>query len=369
MKFSIAVNMERYDASRDMRQVAAEALALVKLAEEGGFEIAWAAEHHTIELVVAPNPFTILTHWAAHTSRIRLGTAVVVAPYWHPIRLAGEAALVDVMSGGRLEFGIGRGAFQYEFDRMAGGIPQQKGVAYLEESLPVVKALWQGDCEHRGQFWSFPKATSVPKPLQRPHPPIWVAARDPGTFAWALSSGANIMATPLSRPHAEVAVLGRRFADTLAKFPARPRPRFLMLRRTCVYERPEDWRIPVEASIAFGRHFENLFKNIGRVENGFPEPADFALLANRDDYQPETIRDSMVFGTPQEVVAKLKSYEASGVEQFCYGASFGLPHAAARRSLELFIAEVMPQFGAKPQRSTRAAQGRTDRGAVPGAQG
>jgi len=344
VKFSIAVNMERYDPSQDMRQIAAEALALVKLAEAGGFEIAWAAEHHAIELMVAPNPFAILTHWAAHTSRIRLGTAVVVAPYWHPLRLAGEAALLDVMSGGRLELGIGRGAFQYEFDRMAGGIPQQKGVAYLEESLPAVMALWQGDYEHRGRFWSFPKATSVPKPLQRPHPPIWVAARDPGTFAWAVGSGANIMATPLSRPHAEVAILGQRFADTLAKFPARPRPRFLMLRRTCVYARPEEWRLPVETSIAYSRNFENLFKNIGPVVNGFPVPADFALIANRSDYKPETIRDSMLFGTPEEVVAKLKSYQESGVEQFCYGASFGLPHAAARRSLELFIAEVMPHF-------------------------
>jgi alkanesulfonate monooxygenase SsuD/methylene tetrahydromethanopterin reductase-like flavin-dependent oxidoreductase (luciferase family) len=80
VKFSIAVNMERSDASQDMREVVRHAVDLVRLAEQGGFEIAWAAEHHTIELTVGPNPFTILTHWAAHTSRIRLGTAVVVAP-------------------------------------------------------------------------------------------------------------------------------------------------------------------------------------------------------------------------------------------------------------------------------------------------
>jgi len=350
VKFSIAVNLERFDPRQDMREVAAEALELVKLADEGGFEIAWAPEHHTIELTIAPNPFTILMHWAAHTRRIRLGTAVVVAPYWHPIRLAGEAALFDLLSGGRLEFGIARGAFQYEFDRMAGGIEQRQGVAYLKEMLPVVKALWSGDAEHHGEFWSFPTATSVPKPLQRPHPPIWVAARDPGTFEWAVASGANIMATPLSRPHAEVKILGQRFADTLAKFPERPRPRFLMLRRTCVYERAKDWRVPIEASIDYGRYFENLFKNIGPVENGFPQPAAFEQLSNRDDYRPEVIRDSMVFGTPTEVVAKLREYEACGVDQFCYGASFGLPHSAARRSLELFITEVMPHFARKPER-------------------
>jgi alkanesulfonate monooxygenase SsuD/methylene tetrahydromethanopterin reductase-like flavin-dependent oxidoreductase (luciferase family) len=344
VKFSIAVNMERYDSSVDIREVAANALTLVQLAEQGGFEIAWAAEHHTIELLVAPNPFNLLTYWAAHTKTIRLGTAVVVAPYWHPIRAAGEAALFDVLSNGRLEFGISRGAFQYEFDRMAGGIPQQQGVAHVKEMLPAIQALWRGDYEHRGELWRFPKATSVPKPLQKPHPPVWVAARDAGTFEWAVEHGAHIMATPLSRPHAEVGILGRRYRETLAKFPGRDRPRFLMLRRTCVYERPEDWRIPVDASIQYARRFETLFRNIGGVENGFPEPTDLDQLADRDDFRPESIRDAMVFGTPDEVLTKLKSYEAAGVDQFCYGANFGLAPAAARRSLELFITEVMPHF-------------------------
>lgn len=348
MKFSIAVNLERFDSSQDMRQVARDALELVQLAEAGGFEIAWAAEHHTVELTAGPNPFTILTHWAAHTTRIRLGTAVVVAPYWHPIRVAGEAALFDLFSDGRLELGLGRGAFQYEFDRMARGIDQRQGGQYLREMLPVVRALWQGDIEHHGEIWQFPRATSVPKPLQTPGPPVWVAARDPDTFAWAMASGANIMATPLSRPHAEVAILGQRFAETLAGLPGIRRPRFLMLRRACVYASPDDWAMPVEVSSTYARHFENLFRNIGQVCNGFPEPADMAQVASRGEYQPETIRDSMVFGTPDEVVAKLKQYEAAGVDQFCYGASFGLPHAVARRSLELFIADVMPHFATQP---------------------
>lgn len=358
MKFSIAVNMERYDPTADVRAIADEALALVKMAEQGGFEIAWAAEHHTIELLISPNPFTLLTHWAAHTSTIRLGTAVVVAPYWHPIRVAGEAAMTDLLSGGRLEFGISRGAFQYEFDRMAGGIPQQQGVAYVQEMLPAVRALWAGDYAHEGALWRFPTSTSVPKPLQQPGPPIWVAARDPGSFEWAVGQGAHIMATPLSRPHAEVAVLGQRFRDTLAKFPDRPRPRFLMLRRTCVYERAEDWRAPVDASINYARRFETLFRNIGGVSNGFPEPIDLDGLADATNYQPEAIRDAMVFGTPEEVIAKLESYRAAGVDQFCYGANFGLPPKLARRSLELFVTKVMPHF-------TRQAAARETRPASP----
>jgi alkanesulfonate monooxygenase SsuD/methylene tetrahydromethanopterin reductase-like flavin-dependent oxidoreductase (luciferase family) len=344
VKFSISVSLERFDPSLDMRKVSAHALELVQMAESGGFEIAWTPEHHTIEFTIAPNPFSILTHWAAHTKTIRLGTAVVVAPYWHPIRAAGEAALCDVFSNGRLEFGIGRGAYQFEFDRMAGGMPQQEGGAHMREMLPIVKALWQGDYEHRGKYWSFPTATSVPKPVQKPHPPIWVAARDVDTFDWAIKQGAHIQSTPLSRPNAEVEILGSRFKEALAANPGVKRPRFLMLRRTCVYENPKDAAVPVNASIEYGRHFENLFKNIGTVRNGFPEPVDFATIANRNEYEPGFIRENMMFGTPDEVVQKLKFYEACGVENFCYGASFGVPFDVQLRSLWLFISEVMPHF-------------------------
>jgi alkanesulfonate monooxygenase SsuD/methylene tetrahydromethanopterin reductase-like flavin-dependent oxidoreductase (luciferase family) len=349
VKFSISVSLERFDPALDMRVVSAQALELVQMAEDGGFEIAWTPEHHTIEFTIAPNPFTILTHWAAHTRTIRLGTAVVVAPYWHPIRVAGEAALCDVFSNGRLEFGIGRGAYQFEFDRMAGGIPQQQGGAYMREMLPAVKSLWQGDYEHRGTYWGFPSTTAVPKPLQKPHPPIWVAARDLDTFDWAIKQGANIQSTPLSRPNSEVEVLGKSFRQALALNPNVPRPRLLMLRRTCVYEEPEDWMPPVRASIEHGRHFETLFKNIGTVRNGFPEPVDVSVIANRNEYEPNFIRENMMFGTPEEVVRKLEFYQACGVDNYCYGASFGMPFDVQRRSLQLFISEVMPHFGSKEQ--------------------
>ena len=140
MKFSAVVNMARFDPSRRMDDVANEALEIVKICDQGGFDIVWTAEHHTIELTIAPSPFQLLAHWAAHTSNVRLGTAVVAAPYWHPIRLAGEAALCDVLTGGRLELGLGRGSYQYEFDRMAGGMPQGEGGRYLREIIPVVQA-------------------------------------------------------------------------------------------------------------------------------------------------------------------------------------------------------------------------------------
>jgi len=344
MKFAVSLSMERFSPTDSMADEMAHMLTLVRMADEGGFETLWTAEHHTIECTVSPNPFTVLAWLAQHTEQIRLGTATLVAPYWSPIRLAGEAAMCDHLTGGRLEFGIARGAYQYEFDRMAGGMPQQEGVAYMKELVPAVQKLWAGDYAHDGHYWKFPLATSVPKPLQQPHPPIWVATRDPGSFDWAVGIGANILSTPLSAPPSEVAVLGEKFRKAVADHPERPRPRFMMQRRTCVYDRPEDWEVAVRHSVDYGRTFENLMQNIGTVTNGFPEAVPYEIVANRANYDPANLRDNLMFGTPDEVIRKLQIYEEQGVDQFCLGLSFNLPFELQLKTLRLFIDEVMPHF-------------------------
>ena len=162
MKFQLAINMERMDSSWNMNDVMRHTVDMVQMAENGGFNTVWAAEHHALEMTIAPNPFQILTWWVAETESIRLGTAVAAAAYWHPINLAGEAAFLDLISGGRLEFGIGSGAYQREFDRMKPGLKQQDGWRYMQEMLPLLKQLWLGDVEHNGEYWQFPAATSCP---------------------------------------------------------------------------------------------------------------------------------------------------------------------------------------------------------------
>jgi alkanesulfonate monooxygenase SsuD/methylene tetrahydromethanopterin reductase-like flavin-dependent oxidoreductase (luciferase family) len=346
MKFTLAINMERLMPDLDMRVVARHALEMAQMADAGGFDIVWAGEHHAIEANIAPNPFQLLAWWGARTSRIRLGTGVVVAPYWHPIKVAGEAALLDLLTGGRLELGIGRGAYQREFDRMAGGMKQQLGVPYMQEMLPALKRLWQGDYEHQGQYWQFPAATSVPKPLQKPHPRIWVAARDPGTYDWAIANGCSIMSWAISRPFSEVELYKSQYEAALKKHPQPIRPSFLTMRHTCVYSKPSDWELPIQSVIRQSARFENLFKNLGGVTNGFTEPVDLAALGNRAEYAPDLLRENLMFGTPNEVIAKLRRYEALGVDYFNYSASYGLPHAEQKASLRLFIDEVMPAFQA-----------------------
>lgn len=343
MKFQLVINMERLTPEEDVREIERHVLEMVQMADEGGFQIAWAAEHHALELSIAPNPFMMLTWWAAHTSRIRLGSAVVVAPYWNPIRLAGEAALFDLYSGGRLEFGIGSGAYQREFDRMAPGVKQSEGYLYMQELLPAVQKLWEGDYEHHGKYWSFPKSTSAPKPLQR-EVPVWVAARSPATYDWAIKNNCNIMSWALSRPFGEVEAYMDRFKDALSANPGARRPIFSTMRYTAVYDRADQADIPLDAAIRQTGRFENLFKNLGGVTDGFAEEIDLEALNSRAEFDREAMRQNLIFGTPDQVIAKLKPYEVLGVDQFIYCASFGLGMKEQKRSLELFIKEVMPAF-------------------------
>jgi alkanesulfonate monooxygenase SsuD/methylene tetrahydromethanopterin reductase-like flavin-dependent oxidoreductase (luciferase family) len=343
MKFHLAINLERIDDTLDMRDVARHTLEMVQMADAGGFRIAWAAEHHALEMTIMPNPFSVLSWWSAHTNNIRLGTAVIAAPYWHPIKAAGEAAFVDLISGGRLEFGIGSGAYQREFDRMRPGLKQTDAWRYMQEMLPVIRELWKGDYEHKGEFWSFPTATSCPKPLQK-EVPVWVAARAPITYDYAVKHGCNIQSWPLTRDMGEAQLYMDRLNEAVANNPGAKRPTMAMMRHTALYDRKEDWMVPVRAAQRQLSQFENLFKNMGDVENGFPKSIPFDQLGNRAEYDPEMLSRNLMFGTPDEVIAKLKEYEAIGVDEFIYYASLGLGLKEQKRSLELFCKEVIPAF-------------------------
>jgi len=344
MKFQLVINIERSDDTIPMDEVMRHTLEMVQIADRGGFAIVWAAEHHGLEMNVAPNPFQILIWWANNTSEIRLGTAVAVAAYWHPIRLAGEAALFDLLSGGRLEFGIGSGAYQREFDRMQPGLKQPDAYKYMQEMLPALKALWAGDYEHNGEYWSFPTATSVPKPVQKPHPPLWIAARSPVTFDYAIANNCNIISWPLTRPFDEAELYKRQLDEAIAKAPGCKQQLFAMMRHTAIYENKSGHDSAIRALQTSMGCFENLFRNFGDVVNGFPKQIPLDELVEREQYDPKMLEENLMFGSPDSVIEKLKRYEALGVDHFAYLASMNWSHKEQKRSLELFCQEVIPEF-------------------------
>ncbi|WP_175785564.1 LLM class flavin-dependent oxidoreductase, partial [Burkholderia ambifaria] len=189
MRFSLFVHMERVSDQTSQKQLYDEMVELCQIADRGGMHAVWTGEHHGMDFTIAPNPFINLADLANKTKRVRLGTGTVVAPFWHPIKLAGEAAMTDIITNGRLELGIARGAYSFEYERLAPGLDAWGAGQRMRELIPAVKKLWEGDYAHAGEFWQFPSTTSSPLPLQQPHPPIWVAARDPNSHEFAVSNG------------------------------------------------------------------------------------------------------------------------------------------------------------------------------------
>jgi alkanesulfonate monooxygenase SsuD/methylene tetrahydromethanopterin reductase-like flavin-dependent oxidoreductase (luciferase family) len=346
MKFHIAINLERMDDATDIMAVRDHTLEMVQMADKAGFEIVWAAEHHALEMTIAPNPFQLMTWWADHTDNIRVGCGVANAAYWHPINLAGEAAMVDVLSGGRLELGLGSGAYQREFDRMHPGLDQKDSYKHMQEMLPLVQELWKGDVAHDGAHWQFPKSTSCPKPVQA-EVPIWVAARSPITFDYAVANDCNIMCWPLTMPFSEAEKYKAQLDEAIAKAGGTWNKTFALMRHTAVYATDEDHFSCVEAIRNVLGKFGNLMMKKGDVVNGFPDPVPFEDLSGNVRVDPDMLEENLVFGTPETVITKLRQYEALGVDAFIYYASMGLDMAVQKRSLQLFIDQVMPEFAEK----------------------
>ena len=306
MKFQLAINLERMDDSIDMITVRDHTARMVQMADRAGFEVVWAAEHHALEMTIAPNPFQLLTWWAGITQNIRLGCGVANAAYWHPINIAGEAAMLDLLSNGRLEFGLGSGAYQREFDRMMPGLDQKDSYKYMQEMLPLVRELWKGDVEHNGEYWQFPSATSVPKP-QQAEVPVWVAARSPITFDYAVENDCHILSWPLTMPFAEVEKYRAQLDDAIAKSGRLFKGRFAMMRHTAVYKTEADRTAAMESIRGVLPRFGNLMMKKGEVVNGFPDLVPVEELEGNVRYDPEALEENLMFGSPQEVIAKLKN--------------------------------------------------------------
>ncbi len=252
--------------------------------------------------------------------------------------------MTDLISGGRLEFGIGSGAYQRKFDRMPAGLKQSDAYKYMQEMLPAVKALWAGEHEHNGEFWTFPISTSVPKPVQKPHPPIWVAVRSPITFDYAIKNNGHVMSRPLTRPFAEAELYKSQLDEAIAAHPDAHRPTFALMRHTALYEDAAGREAAIKAIQRVLGQFENLFRNPGDVNNGFPKQIPLEELTDREQHKAEMLEENLMFGSPEDVIAKLRRYEVLGVDEFIYYASMGLGHKEQKCSQELFCNEVMPVF-------------------------
>ena len=345
MKFSLFAHMERLDASQNHQQLYEEFIQLCEIADRGGMHAIWTGEHHAMDFTIAPNPFVSIADLARRTTNVRLGTGTVIAPFWHPIKLAGEAAMTDIISGGRLDIGIARGAYGFEYERLLPGLDAWGAGQRMRELIPAVKGVWQGDYAHDGEFWKFPSTTSAPKPVQQPHPPIWVAARDPNSHEFAVANGCNVQCTPLANGEAEIASLMERFEAACGKSPGLPRPKIMLLLHTYVGDGQADIDQAARELSVYYNYFFAWFRNQRPISQGLIQRLSDEELGENPNLAPEAMKTNMPVGTADEVIRRLKVYEDLGYDEYSLWIDSGMSFARKKASLERFIGQVMPAFG------------------------
>ncbi|WP_372572301.1 LLM class flavin-dependent oxidoreductase [Ruegeria jejuensis] len=344
MKFSLFAHMERISPDQDQKQLYDEFIQLCKIADDGGMHAVWTGEHHGMNFTIAPNPFLNLVDIARHTKNVRLGTGTVIAPFWHPIRLAGEAAMADIITDGRLDLGIARGAYTFEYERLMPGLDAWEAGQRMRELVPAVQNLWQGDYVHEGEFYQFPKTTSAPQPVQQDGPPIWVAARDPNSHEFAVQNNCNVQVTPLWNGDDEVRSLMSKFNDACAKFPDIPRPKVMLLMHTYVAGDDADVK---QAAIELNRfycYFGAWFMNKREISQGLIDPLSDEEIAAHPFYTPENMERDLVIGTADTVIDRLRQYQELGYDEYSFWIDSSMPFERKKASLERFIKDVMPAF-------------------------
>src|SRR6185503_10272916 len=163
---------------RSSQEIFARGVEMAQAAESLGFRNVWLAEHHFSTYGYLSRPVQLATYIAAKTTTLRVGTAVIVVPIHHPLIVAEEIATLDLLAGGRVDIGLGRGYQRYEFERL--GLQLDSGGQRWDESIDILVKAFEGKpFTYDGKIFKIPETSIFPQPLQKPHPPIWVTAQSP----------------------------------------------------------------------------------------------------------------------------------------------------------------------------------------------
>lgn len=298
-------------------------------AERLGFHSTFLVEHHFSGSGQVSAPLDLL-HWvAARTTSIRVGTAVLVLPWHDPVLLAERAATLDLLSGGRLDFGVGKGYRHSEF--VGFRVAPEEAQARFDESLAVILKSWSYDepFSHAGRFWSYQDIVVEPPTVQKPHPPVWIAAASPESVRRVAALDANLLLDQF----ASVEEIGDRialFADECEAHDRTFDPMDIAVARNIYVARDTD-----EASAALARqariHDRMIERSLGPDWAGHSH-----ILAYAD--KPQGTEAAALFGRPQEIIAELHALREVGVRYVLVSGGDVGP------SLQRFAAEVMPAF-------------------------
>jgi luciferase family oxidoreductase group 1 len=328
-------------SARSSEEIYGRALDTAQAAEELGFRNIWLAEHHFSTYGYVARPLQLATYIAAKTTRLRVGTAVIVVPLHHPLIVAEEIATLDVLASGRFDVGLGRGYQRYEFERL--GLDLDTARQRWEESVDViVKALSGEPFTHDGELFQIPETTIFPQPVQKPHPPIWVTAQSPESVDATVRRGFNLLTGGFGVPLERMGEFRQQFDRATSAADAPERPEVGVQRAVYVTDSQADARAAAEEARWNMRVTLSLRNQYERVEDGRAIPVPAPNEPDTDDL----LDRYLVIGTPDTVIRQIgRVQEHVGISHFNCSFWFGdLEHARIMRSMELFSREVMPAF-------------------------
>ena len=316
------------DRNTDLNAVYARAIERFDIMDREGYDAVWLAEHHFSAFSVCPSVHMMGTIAAARTKRLRIGTAVSLAPFYHPLRLAEEVALLDVLSGGRVNWGAGRGFSRGEFT--AFGVPPEESTERFRENVEIVLRAWTEErLSYQGTHFQCDSVEVLPKPMQRPHPPVWMAATSESAIDWAASRGFSI----LMDPHCTHAELGQKRAHygermAAAGFKAAERD------------------IPMARLIAIADTTERAAEVAARgaawMVRSYVGPQHRGVRTEQRDLGPDPIaryvNNVIIHGTSQSVVEQIQSLRESAQLNYLLCAPL------SRESFTLLTDKVVPKL-------------------------
>jgi alkanesulfonate monooxygenase SsuD/methylene tetrahydromethanopterin reductase-like flavin-dependent oxidoreductase (luciferase family) len=319
------------DRSVPLETVYETALERFGIMDETGYDAVWLAEHHFSGFSVCPSVHIMGTMAAARTKRLRIGTAVSLAPFYNPLRLAEEVALLDVLSGGRVNWGVGRGFERSEF--AAFGIPGEESAPRFHETVDIVLKAWTNQrLSYDGRFYRYDGVEVLPKPLQAPRPPVWMAASSIPAIEWAASQGHSILMDPhssradllMKRQHYAAKLQEAGYTDAGRSIPM---ARLVAVDETAekaraVAKRAAEWTI---ASYVGPKHTSHVRQEVRTF--GGKNPVDFYL------------DDVMIHGTADSVAEQIQSLAAK------IGMTYLMAAPLSGRSFRLLTDKVLPRIG------------------------
>ena len=346
MRFGLFQSVQLPDPQAQVRYYK-EALEQVLWAEQLGFDSVWFTEHHFSRHGIVSATLSLLAYLAGVTKTIRLGTGVTVLPFHNPIQLAEQAATVDLLSDGRLDFGVGRGQIRYEYAGF--NVDFDSRTDRFQEILDIILGLWTTPgFSYQGKYYRLNDVTIAPTPVQRPHPPVYLAvSRTAASVDEAISRDLPVL-TGATAPEEESLAIREFYSAACADAGKTPlMDRMPYFRMVYVAEEAKQAIEDPREGVTWVADLNSLRRTLAGGSEIYMDLDHWRRTRPEDppSYQSR-LESTVYFGTPDECVLRIRTLQQEhNVHYFGASMAFGnLEHAKVMRSMELFAKEVMPHF-------------------------